>query len=166
MEYVLTQLPDLGYEDEPVEQVKIALTTFAFNNEEVIHLLRERGQIIKKEDWPKMEGIDNKINKLKEDNVDMFTKPVSVFISFQCEEGVNRAVNFNETVDSDPEFYKYKKWLGEYKLDIKKASEPTDIIWENRHVQPWTKTKRSIIVNIIQLILLFISFGCIFLVSK
>ena len=47
MEYVLTQLPDLGYEDEPVEQVKIGVTTFAFNNEEVIHLLRERGQIIK-----------------------------------------------------------------------------------------------------------------------
>ena len=34
-------LPDLGFEDEPVEEVKIAVTTFAYNNGEVIKLLEE-----------------------------------------------------------------------------------------------------------------------------
>jgi len=44
-------MPDLGYEDEPVEHVKIAVTTFAFKNAETINLLRERGNIIKEERW-------------------------------------------------------------------------------------------------------------------
>jgi len=32
MEERLSQLPDLGYEEAPVEQVKIAITTFAYPN--------------------------------------------------------------------------------------------------------------------------------------
>ena len=36
MERRLDLLPDLGYEDEPVEHVKIALTSFAFRNAETI----------------------------------------------------------------------------------------------------------------------------------
>jgi len=36
MEQRLDQLPDLNYEDEPVEHVKIAVTSFAFKNSEVI----------------------------------------------------------------------------------------------------------------------------------
>ena len=40
MERRLSQLPDLGFEDEPVEQVKIAVTTFAYNNGGIIDLLR------------------------------------------------------------------------------------------------------------------------------
>ena len=42
-------MPDLGYEDEPVDHVKIAATMFAYNNAEIIHLLRERGDVIKSE---------------------------------------------------------------------------------------------------------------------
>ena len=54
MESRLDQLPDLGYEDEPVDHVKIAVTSFAYNNAEIIHLLRERGDTIKSENWDKM----------------------------------------------------------------------------------------------------------------
>ena len=49
MEERLDKLPDLGYEDEPVEHVKIAVTAFAFKNAEIIHLLKERGEVIKNE---------------------------------------------------------------------------------------------------------------------
>lgn len=35
-------LPDLGYEDEP-QDIKIAVTTFAFKNHEIINLLKQRG---------------------------------------------------------------------------------------------------------------------------
>ena len=49
MEERLDQLPDLGFEDEPVDEVKIAVTTFAFKNAEIINLLKERGSIIKSE---------------------------------------------------------------------------------------------------------------------
>ena len=40
MEQRLDRMPDLGYEDEPVEQVKIAVTTLAFKNADIINLLR------------------------------------------------------------------------------------------------------------------------------
>jgi len=46
MESKLKQMPDLGFEDEPQEEVKIALATFAFDNAELILLLRERGLYI------------------------------------------------------------------------------------------------------------------------
>ena len=36
----LSELPDLGYEDEPVEKVNIALVSFAFDNSELINLLK------------------------------------------------------------------------------------------------------------------------------
>jgi len=65
MEERLDQLPDLGYEDEPVEHVKIAVTTFAFKNSEIINLLKQRGEVIKTEQWDEMQAIDRQINQLK-----------------------------------------------------------------------------------------------------
>ncbi len=44
-------MPDLGYEDTAVENVKIAVTTFAFKNADIINLLKQRGEIIKHENW-------------------------------------------------------------------------------------------------------------------
>ena len=49
MEVRLSQLPDLGYEAEPCDRVKIAITSFAFANSKIISLLEERGNIIKNE---------------------------------------------------------------------------------------------------------------------
>ena len=43
MEKRLSRMPDLGFEDEPVDEPKIAVVTFAFNNSEMIKLLTERG---------------------------------------------------------------------------------------------------------------------------
>ena len=98
MEKRLDQLPDLGYEEEPVEHVKVAMTLFAFKNHNLIHLLIERGEIIKNEQWDKMEKIDAKINQLTKDNLEDLTTPCSVFMTFENEEGVNRAMSYNETV--------------------------------------------------------------------
>jgi hypothetical protein len=49
----LSQMPDLGLEDEPVEVIKIAKATMAFKNAEIIGLLRARGTAIKGEKWDK-----------------------------------------------------------------------------------------------------------------
>ena len=40
MEDRLSELPDLGYEDEPIERIVIAMLTFAFDNAEVINILK------------------------------------------------------------------------------------------------------------------------------
>mmetsp|Transcript_41367 Transcript_41367/g.54397 ORF Transcript_41367/g.54397 Transcript_41367/m.54397 type:complete len:178 (-) Transcript_41367:2116-2649(-) len=67
MERRLDQLPDLGYEDEPVEHVKVAVTTFAFKNHEIINLLKKRGSVIKEERWDDMVKIDEAINTIKDE---------------------------------------------------------------------------------------------------
>ena len=85
-------LPDLGFEDEPVEEVKIAVTTFAYNNGEVIKLLRKRGNCIKSEDWKGMDKVDSQINEIKKNHLEDFTTPCSIFMSFELEEGVHRAL--------------------------------------------------------------------------
>ena len=84
-------MPDLGFEDEPIEHIKVALTTFAFKNAKIIELLFERGDIIKNENWEEMESIERRINKVKEENYDELTIPCSAFMTFENEEGVNRA---------------------------------------------------------------------------
>lgn len=54
MENKLSQLPDLGYEEEPVKEIKVAVTTFAFDNADLINLLRTRGLYIKQEKFDKV----------------------------------------------------------------------------------------------------------------
>ena len=82
MERRLDKLPDLGFEDQPVEHVKVAVTTFAFKNPDVINLLKERGDIIKAENWTEMGWIDDEINRIKLEKLDDLMTPVSVFMTF------------------------------------------------------------------------------------
>lgn len=132
MERKLSLLPDLGFEEEPIEQIKIAVTTFAYNNGDVIHLLRERGNCIKSEDWKSMQKVDKKINDIKNSQLEDFTTPCSIFMSFELEEGVNRALQMDNMCRNDPQLAHLTTWLDKFEIQIQKASEPTDIIWENR----------------------------------
>lgn len=112
-------MPDLGYEEEPVEHVKIAVTTFAYNNAEIIHLLRERGDIIKSEQWDQMAVIDRKINEFKEDNFMKMITPCSIFMTFENEEGVNRALNYDNAIESQGEDLAHlKTWLGDHVIEV------------------------------------------------
>ena len=71
---------------------------------------------------------------------------------------------YNELVETSDEYIGYDKLLGT-PLDIGDASEPTDIIWENRHFTAWDRTKRTTIVFGIVSALLFISFILLFYLS-
>lgn len=57
-------------------------------------------------------------------------------MTFENEEGVNRALRYDELVSSDPSLKELETWLDVYKIEIERASEPTDIIWENRQFTP------------------------------
>ena len=92
MENRLSMLPDLGYNDEPSARINIAITTFAYKNGDVIELLRKRGDLIKSENWEGMKKIDDQINSMKHDRLEDFTTPCSIFMTFEDEEGVNRAL--------------------------------------------------------------------------
>jgi hypothetical protein len=94
----LTKLPDLGYEDEPPERINISLITFAFDNNELINILRARGNAIKFENFDEMRKINQKIDTLKRLNLQKYCRPVSAFLTFENEEGLNRCLNYNDTV--------------------------------------------------------------------
>lgn len=98
----MSQLPDLGYEVVPEDRTKVAVTTLAFKNQEIISLLRERGLAIRKESWDEMRKIDQKINELKDNEFERITTPCSVFMTFETEEGYNRAIEMEATCRAHP----------------------------------------------------------------
>ena len=119
MEQRLDQMPDLGYEEKPVDHIKIAVTSFAYNNPEIIHLLKERGDIIKSEKWTKMADIDNKINEFKDEKFMKLISPCSIFMTFECEEVVNRALSYYEAIEThEEELGHLKTWLGDHEIEI------------------------------------------------
>jgi hypothetical protein len=65
MEERINKIKDQEYDDENDRKYrkKIAKITFAFNNSEVIEILTERGELIKKEKWDKLDEINEEIAK-------------------------------------------------------------------------------------------------------
>jgi hypothetical protein len=157
-------MPDLGYEEEMPDRINISLITFAFDNSELINLLKARGNAIKFEKWERMRKIDRKINELKTRNVEKYNRPVTAFLTFENEEGINRCRAYTDIVENDDEYEDYRTLLGE-PLKFEDASEPTDIIWENRHFTNWDRFKRTLLVGAYVTVLLAISFVVIFFSS-
>ena len=166
MEQRLDKLPDLGFEDEPVKHVKIAMTAFAFDNAQIINLLKKRGKLIEKEDWNAMAEIDSEINKIKKEELRQVITPVSVFFTFENEEGVNRCLGYNKAVNAEFNLFKYQKWLDKYILDFKQASEPSDIIWENRHITDAERRYKKIITHVVLAFVLSLSFSMLLICSQ
>ena len=107
---------------------------FAYNNAGLIGLLKQRGAAIKGGNFKKVKEIEDKINEVKNTNLDHYTRPVFAFLTFENEGGyeVGRKYESDETA------------LLECKINIKEATEPTDIIWENRH---FTEEERNYNLN-------------------
>lgn len=127
----ITEMPDLGYEDEPPEKIIISMITFAFDNADLINLLKKRGLFIKAEKYDDMRKINTQIDVLNSKNVEKYNRPVTAFLTFENEEGLNRCKSYSDVVTSDDQFKHMETILGE-KLSFEDAAEPTDIIWENR----------------------------------
>lgn len=62
--------------------------------------------------------------------------------------------------------YSHFKTLLYHEIEIKEASEPTDIIWENRQFTPFNRLKKKIIVFCIIICMLYFSFKIIFGLQK
>ena len=142
----------MGFDpDNKDEPIKIAQITFAYNNAKIINWLQTRGTYVKTEKWPKVDEINATILKeIKGEGKDKnllnkLQTPCSVFATFESEEGYNRAKKYNEL----PQL----KFCGQ-ELDLQEASEPTDIIWENRHFKPITRSFKRLIVYIVIVLML------------
>ena len=102
------------------ENVAIADLNFAYNNSALIHALRQRGGFIALQKFDKVQEKDEEINELFKD-FESLTRPTACFITFEEEDAASMALTLdsNDTLLNTP-------------MKFKRASEPTDIIWENR----------------------------------
>jgi len=169
MESRLTEFPALGIDGPEGDEmpVKIAIITFAFNNAEIIHNLRRRGLLIAKEKWKKYEKLHTKMQTRLANSQELLDKmqtPVACFMTLETEEGKCRADLYNETVLME-DYAHYRTFLGS-EIDVGGASEPTDIIWENRHFTSGARFVRTLIVSFIVFLLLCVSFFLIFTAQK
>lgn len=104
--------------------------------------------------------------------LDQLQTPVSVFATFETEEGYRRACLFQEVIE-DLEQGETKngmvcvedKYLLGYEIELQEASEPSDIIWENRHISQWIRFRRRVTAWVIIVIMLSISAATIFYMS-
>ena len=100
-------MPALGLDgpEGDIAPVKIAVLTFAYDNPKIISWLKQRGNAIKNENWEELHKINNKIRlALKNDRnlLDKLQTPCSVFVTFQTEEGYQRALNYNSVLEANP----------------------------------------------------------------
>lgn len=130
-------------------------------------MLKKRGTFIKTEKWDKVDAINDKIDdSLKNEKLlNELQTPCSVFLTFESEEGHNRAVEYNDAVKSGELPRHYRKILGQ-PFHIEPASEPTDIIWENRQFTKCTRTWKRVVSYFIILCLLAVSATSIYLCSS
>jgi len=167
-------MPDLGMDNDKPDggskEMKVAVVTCAFDNSKIINWLRERGDCIKDENWDKLDRINDTIRRnLKKDSqlLDKLQRPCSLFVTFESEEAYNRALLYNENImdPSMPEYHRFRTFLGE-EIELQPASEPTDIIWENRSFTERERNIKKGIVTLIIIGLLMASFAIIFLAKK
>lgn len=96
--------------------------------------------------------------------LDKMQTPVSCFMTLETEEGKSRGELYNETVQLE-DYAHYRTFLGS-EIDVKQASEPSDIIWENRHFTKGARLFRTLIVSFIVFLMLCVSFFLIYTAQK
>lgn len=151
-----------GSENLKVQEVKIADIVFAFNNAQLIQLLRARGGHIMFQRYDKMREVEAQISELKNEKFNELVRPVDAFITFEEEDGHIVAQEFEPETDFWGKRLPAKKEFMDDDLFLVEATEPTNIIWENRHWTPADYAKRTLQVFAIIGFLLAVSFGTIY----
>jgi len=74
--------------------IKIAKISFGFNNKELLSLLTERGSIITSGELEKIPKVNLKIDDLIKEKRTELIRPVAAFITFERQEGKDRATKY------------------------------------------------------------------------
>jgi hypothetical protein len=75
-------------------EIRIANITLAFDNPKLLGLLKERGELIAASKYSKVPKINEQIGKLIDEKKSEMIRPVTAFITFERQEGKERAVKF------------------------------------------------------------------------
>jgi len=101
-------------------------------------VLRERGSSIKNNDWDEYRRLNLVLDSVKRDLYRDCVTPVSAFVTFEQEEGMERCLTLGDAQSR-------VRVLGE-QVRVSKAAEPTDIVWENREVTKLSRFARFILI--------------------
>jgi hypothetical protein len=167
LEHVLTRTlqqrkSEPGSENINISEVKIADIVFAFSNAELIRLLKVRGQHIVFQRYDAMRAVEQQISDLKNQKFNELIRPVDAFITFEEEDGMIIGQEF----EAQYTFFgkrkpSEKEFMGD-ELFLEESTEPTNIIWENRHWTAADYAKRTLQVVAIVSCLLAASFLIIY----
>lgn len=152
-------------------EVKVFDIQFAFNNHALIHALKARGTGISNLDFDKVNEQDDKIDALIKDPTEYehLTKPVCAFITFVTDDGKNAALAYSE---------RGSMWSRKATVQVEKetlfnqepvfieSTQPTNIIWENRHIKGIDYGTRVLIAFCVMAFMLVITFSVIFFCKK
>lgn len=136
---------------------------FAFNNQDLIALLRERGGHIMYQRFDQMRETEAKISALKDEKFKDLVKPVDAFITFEEEDGSIIGQEYEAQYTFLGKRLPAEGTFLSQELFLQESTEPTNIIWENRHWTPRDYLKRGMIVLGIITCLVLVSFGLIFM---
>lgn len=140
---------------------------FAFNNHSLIHALKTRGTGITNLDFDKVKEQDTKIEDMikNEKEYENLTKPVCAFITFVTDDGKNTALAYSERGNmwtTKAKVTLEKETLFNQEPNFIESTQPTNIIWENRHIKGVLYGSRVFTAFLIICFMLTISFWIIF----
>ena len=144
-------------------KVKVSEIIFAYENHELIDLLKQRGKCIQNMDYHAVDEYDEKINALIRDpsKYETFTYPVCAFITFEKDDYHDIALEYSKDVaknQKDSVITKRVETIFNELPTFKDATNPSNIIWENRHVKGLKFIRKLTCASIIIFIFLAASF--------
>jgi len=168
IETLSAKYEQMGITDEP--NASIIDIQFAFNNYDLLSALKVRGTALTNLDFEKVKEQDKYISDMIKDgdNYEKLTRPVCAFVTFESDDAYNAALSFTKSffgTKSEIEGCEEVK-IFERTPYFTKAVEPTNIIWENRHIKGINFGLRILGASLISLFMLSVAFTAIFLFKK
>jgi len=149
--------------------------SFAFKNDEIIELLKKRGNLIKQMQYHEVDTLDKKLIKMikNDEKYNEFTTPVCAFITFYRERGQEQAMNYTKLNEkrNDADHHGALDYLIQHTIFneipyFRPAPDPTNIIWENRHISKNSFLRNLILGTVLLLAILLCMFYLIYQLKK
>ena len=139
-----------------LQRVNIWNIYFCFDSKEIIELLQERGSALRYGQIMKAKEIDEKLKLVKDKLSNEERIPWSAYVIFEEEEACQRALHApNESI----------KFMGK-SIRFYSASEPSDVLWENKHQTKKAYCFKALIASVVIAILLSVTFIWVFLLKS
>ena len=116
------------------EQSRVADIAFAFNNRNMLKLLRKRYKYLRQAKFDKAEEIETQMTALKDDKYEQLVVPNTMYVTFM--EGIAQQESIDKGVFV----------IAGERLKMKNAKSPSDIMWMNRGVSKRSQIWRGIFV--------------------